>query len=309
MGEEDHVAMDQVTLQRALRVLPVCFGLLEKAVHGLCAEDDNEEAKDDSTEIQSVWTSMSSEQLLKLRDCLVNAIKDIIAFIKYVASEPPAFYEQCQQTTSLLYQEAQTRMTSLENVIGACLRTVSLWLIVDVDSIEMEITEIIRDVLCCPSKPGFHLDSIEYFIGPGLVQLLHSDSVRMELYDCKGHLTLLKQLKKYLKDMKRSSSSVSPVQSTDSLEQMIVVEQRIESLIAATVSVLQTCTVLIVQYGSVDAYLFDAVGIFVPKFRKLLNGALMQEVVAQVIQPRLIMSENAKYLMQLVKGLSWSAAA
>ena len=103
----------------------------------------------------------------------------------------------------------------------------------------------------------------------------------------------------------------SPVQSTESnaLEQMIVLEQRIESLIAAIVSVLQTCTVLIVQYGSVDAYVFDAVGIFVPKFRKLLSGALMQEVVAQVIQPRLIMSENAKYLMQLLKGLSWSAAA
>ena len=159
----------------------------------------------------------------------------------------------------------------------------------------------------------FSCVGIEYFIGPGLVQLLHSDSVRMELYDCKGHLTLLKQLKKYLKDMKRSSSmdDSSPVQSTESnaLEQMIVLEQRIESLIAAIVSVLQTCTVLIVQYGSVDAYVFDAVGIFVPKFRKLLSGALMQEVVAQVIQPRLIMSENAKYLMQLLKGLSWSAAA
>ena len=84
-----------------------------------------------------------------------------------------------------------------------------------------------------------------------------------------------------------------------------MVEQKIDSLVAAMVSVLQTCTVLIVQYGSTDAYVFDGVGVFVPAFRTLLNGGLMNQVVVQQIEPRMVVSENAKYCVELLKGLPW----
>jgi len=294
---------DQATLQRTLQVLPICFQLLEKAVHGLCS-DDTEHTGD---QVTSVWLSMSSVHLLKLRDCLVGAVKDIIAFIKYVASEPPAFYAQCLDPQDGLHALAVARMTSLHDVLGACLRTVSLWLIVDVDSIEIEMTEIIRHVLCNPSKPGFHSNSIEYFIGPGLVQLLHSESVRMELYDCNGHVTLLEQLTKYVHELAGlgGEDGGADEETLETLEHLVVVEQKIDSLVAAMVSVLQTCTVLIVQYGSTDAYVFDGVGVFVPAFRTLLNGGLMNQVVVQQIEPRTVVSENAKYCVELLKGLSW----
>jgi hypothetical protein len=45
--------------------------------------------------------------------------------------------------------------------------------------------------------------------------------------------------------------------------------------------------------------------VFVPAFRTLLNGGLMNQVVVQQIEPRTVVSENAKYCVELLKGLSW----
>ena len=139
------------------------------------------------------------------------------------------------------------------------------------------------------------------------MQLLHSESVRMELYDCNGHVTLLEQLTKYVHELAGlgGEDGGADEETLETLEHLVVVEQKIDSLVAAMVSVLQTCTVLIVQYGSTDAYVFDGVGVFVPAFRTLLNGGLMNQVVVQQIEPRTVVSENAKYCVELLKGLSW----
>ena len=288
--EMEDAKRDKVTLERALDVFPTCLSLVERAVHGLCSLGDEEESSSTST---TVWLRLGSSQILALRDSLVTAMKDLIAFIKYVASEPPAFHSQYEDGMNT---HAQVKMFQLRNVIGACLRTVSLWLLVDVDSIEIEITEIVRHVLRSPCLPGFHPESIEYFVGPGLVQLLHSESVRSELYECNGHVTLLEQLRRRVSELGGGGGERSESSSMESV-------QSVESILVAATAVLQACTVLITQHGPTDAYVFEQVSEFVPSFQKIIRGDDMKQIVREVVVPMVSVSENAQYMMELLHGL------
>ena len=292
--EREDAKRDKVTLERALDVFPTCLSLVERAVHGLCSLGDEEESSSTTT---TVWLRLDSSQILALRDSLVTAMKDLIAFIKYVASEPPAFHSQYEDGMN---RHAQVKMFQLRNVIGACLRTVSLWLLVDVDSIEIEITEIVRHVLRSPCLPGFHPESIEYFVGPGLVQLLHSESVRSELYECNGHVTLLEQLRRRVSELGGGGGGGGGERSESSSMESV---QSVESVLVAATAVLQACTVLITQHGPTDAYVFEQVSEFVPSFQKIIRGDDMKKIVREVVIPMVSVSENAQYMMELLHGL------
>ena len=328
MEQEDleEAIADAATLKRALNILPTCFGLLERAVDGLCTAVDAADDEDNdgtATTTTTVWSRLTSIQILKLRDCLVGSIKDILAFIKYVANEPPAFYTQYQSDTSnILFVQ---RMNILHDVVAAALRTISLWMLVDIDSIEIETIEIVRHVLKSPCLPGFSSESVSYFVGPGLVQLLHDDAVREELYLCNGHKTIVSQLKKRLKEIivlegsdmdgvidGMSSIEVNATNATNATKEVdrvrdgLVMERKIDSAIAAAAAALQVCMVMVVQYGSKDAYVFEQVSEFVPKFNKLLNSKLMKKVGLNIVRPRSTISENAKHMLELLIGLGWS---
>ena len=118
--------------------------------------------------------------------------------------------------------------------------------------------------------------------------------------------TLLKQVKRRLKEIVRisESSSIASV-SSDHIDNSLAVESKLDSAIASAAAALQVCTILIVQHGPTDAYVFEQVGIFVPAFRKVLDGKMMQKVVMEIVRPRSSFLENARHMIELLSGLGW----
>jgi hypothetical protein len=278
-GNQEELDQERHRLERALTVLPMCFSLMEQSVKALCeAMQEPGEHGDPGS-----WAVISGTELLSLRDAMVNAVKALCGFVKYVGREPPAFYlDAPADAKSTLNQNMQAgnecgdlgtqedspegptlQMHMLENTVRACVRVVGMWLAVDADSILLEATELIRYVLGRDLLPGFKRDGTvgsvqHFFIGGGLVALLQESSARSELYQCGGQIILAEYVARCLAEVAASFRSSQPMGS---------------ALVASTLAALEVCTVLVRDFGPSDSRGSDAARDFARTVLREIGGA------------------------------------